>query len=132
MNYRTLVRHAQNARKHSHSPYSHFRVGAALLAATGKVYTGCNIEVSSFGLTICAERTALFKAVSEGQRKFVAMAISTDEKNLTPPCGACRQVIMDLAGDIDCVLSNTRGKFTVLKMSDLFPYPFGTKSFSKE
>ncbi|HSQ76023.1 MAG TPA: cytidine deaminase, partial [Bacteroidota bacterium] len=99
MQYRTLVSRARAAKRYSHSPYSRFRVGAAVLATSGKVYTGCNIENSSYGLTVCAERTALFKAVSEGEKSFVAMAIASDETSATPPCGACRQVIMDLAGD---------------------------------
>ncbi|MBP1657049.1 MAG: cytidine deaminase [Bacteroidetes bacterium] len=125
MQYRTLVSRARAAKRHSHSPYSRFRVGAAVLAASGKVYTGCNIENSSYGLTVCAERTALFKAVSEGEKSFVAVAIASDETSSTPPCGACRQVIMDLAGDIDVILSTSNGSFTVMKASDLLPHPFG-------
>ena len=129
MTYKTLLRHARTARKHSYSPYSHFRVGAALLTAKGKVYTGCNIEISSFGLTLCAERTALFKAYSDGVRRFKAIAVVTDHPGLTPPCGACRQVIMDLAGDIDFVMGNDTGKMMVMKMSELFPHPFGAEHF---
>ncbi len=125
MQYRTLVSRARAAKRHSHSPYSRFRVGAAVLATSGKVYTGCNIENSSYGLTVCAERTALFKAVSEGEKSFVAMAIASDENSATPPCGACRQVIMDLAGDIDVVLSTSNGSFSVMKTRDLLPHPFG-------
>ncbi len=125
MTYKTLLKHAQAARKHSHSPFSHFRVGAAVLTLKGRVYTGCNIEVSSYGLTLCAERTALFKAFSEGERQFRAIAIATDTPGVTPPCGACRQVILDLAGDIDCVLGNRKGEITILKMSELLPHPFG-------
>jgi cytidine deaminase len=124
MTNKQLAKRAQAARKHSHSPYSRFRVGAAILSKSGKVYTGCNIENSSFGLTICAERTAIFKAISEGERQFTAIAVATDERKFIPPCGACRQVIMDLAGDIECVLTNAAGAIKVLKMSDLLPYPF--------
>ena len=131
MNYKTLAKRAAAARKHSHSPYSHFKVGAALLTKRGKVYTGCNIEISSFALTICGERTAIFKAVSEGQRRFTAIAIATDEDKFTAPCGACRQVIMDLAGDIDFIMSKKNGDIKVLKMSELFPHPFGASNFSK-
>ena len=105
MDHKTLVSRARAAKRFSHSPYSRFRVGAAVLTSSGKVYTGCNIENSSYGLTVCAERTALFKAVSEGETSFEAIAIASDEKDATPPCGACRQVIMDLAGDIDVILS---------------------------
>lgn len=132
MDYRTLVKHAQAARKHSHSPYSRFRVGAALLTDNGKVFTGCNIENSSFGLTICAERTALFKAISEGERRFKAIAISTDQKHHTPPCGACRQVIMDLAGNIEFIMSNRNGRLKIMKMGELLPLPFGSKNLEKE
>jgi cytidine deaminase len=132
MTYTALVKRAQAARKHSHSPFSHFRVGAAVLTASGKVFTGCNIEISTFALTVCAERTALLKAVSEGHRKFKALAIVSDEKAYTPPCGACRQVIMDLAGNIDIVLGIPSGPPRIMKMSDLFPYPFGARNFAKK
>jgi cytidine deaminase len=131
MNYTTLAKRAAAARKLSHSPYSHFKVGAALLARDGKVYTGCNIEISSFALTLCAERTAIFKAVSEGERKFQAIAVATDENDFTAPCGACRQVLMDLAGDIDFIMSKKNGEIKVLRLSELFPYPFGSKNFIK-
>ena len=132
MDYKKLVKQAQAARKHSHSPYSQFRVGAALLTRKGKVYTGCNIEVSSFGLTICAERTAIFKAISEGEKRFAAIAIATDEDNFTTPCGACRQVLMDLAGNIDFIMSKKNGDVRLMKMSDLIPFPFGPKNLLKD
>jgi cytidine deaminase len=128
MDYTTLVSRARAAKKFSHSPYSRFRVGAAVLTSGGKIYTGCNIENSSYGLTVCAERTALFKAVSEGETSFAAIAIASDEKTATPPCGACRQVIMDLAGDIDVILTTKSGKYTTLKVTELLPYPFGGKN----
>jgi cytidine deaminase len=124
MTHKQLAKRAQAARKYSHSPFSRFRVGAAILSKSGTVYTGCNIENSSFGLTICAERTAIFKAISEGERQFTAIAVATDERKFIPPCGACRQVIMDLAGDIECVLTDAAGATKVLKMSDLLPFPF--------
>lgn len=131
MDYKKLVKRAQTARKRSHSPYSRFRVGAALLTKKGKIYTGCNIEVSSFGLTICAERTAIFKAISEGEKRFAAIAIATDEDSFTAPCGACRQVLMDLAGNIDFVMSKKNGDVRIMKMSDLIPFPFGPKNLLK-
>ena len=131
MTNKTLVRRARAARKHSYSPYSHFRVGAALLSKSGKVYTGCNIEISTYALTICAERTAIFKAVSEGHKIFTALAIATDENGFTFPCGACRQVIMDLAGDIDIIVSNKNGDISVVNMTDLLPHPFGPKNLMK-
>jgi cytidine deaminase len=129
MTYKALAKHAAAARKHSHSPFSQFRVGAALLTKGGRVYTGCNIEISSYGLTVCAERTALFKAISEGERKFTAIAVATDNEGYTPPCGACRQVIMDLAGDIDFVMTTRAGQMKVVKMKELFPNPFGAHNF---
>ena len=128
MNYRTLVSRAKATKRHSHSPYSRFRVGAAVLTTSGKIYSGCNIENSSYGLTVCAERTALFKAVSEGESSFVALAIASDERTATPPCGACRQVIMDLAGDIDVVLSARDRTFTVLKSTELLPTLSGVRT----
>jgi cytidine deaminase len=129
--YDALVKAAQKAKKFSHSPYSQFRVGAALLTSTGKIITGCNIENSSFSLTICAERTALFKSISEGTRKFRALAITTDSDQFIPPCGACRQVIQDLAGDIDIILSNKKGKTMITKLSDLLPMPFNQSLLTK-
>ena len=127
MNYQRLISAAQKAKRQSFSPYSHFRVGAAVLTKTGKIYTGCNIENSSFSLTICAERTALFKAVSEGKQTFKAIAIASDLGSFVPPCGACRQVIADLAGDIDVILVTKKGKTKVVRMSNLLPLPFSGK-----
>jgi len=128
MDYSALARLAKAAKKHSFSPYSHFRVGAAVLAESGKFYTGCNVENSSYGLTVCAERTALFKAISEGERDFVALAIASDENSYTPPCGACRQVIMDLAGDIDVILTKRGSTLEVHRVSALLPLPFGLEN----
>lgn len=124
MNYKQLIEAAQKAKEHSYSPHSKFRVGAAIITQSGKIYTGCNIENSSFSLTICAERTAIFKAVSEGQRKFAAIAIVTDLKDPIPPCGACRQVLMDMAGDIDVIIAGNKGDNIVSKLSKLLPMPF--------
>lgn len=130
MNYHKLLRAAGQAKLKSHSPYSRFRVGAALLTTSGKIFTGCNIETSSFGLTICAERTAIFKAVSEGNRRFKAIAIVSDADGIIPPCGACRQVLLDLAGNIDVVLTDGGGSVRVEKLRELLPLPF-TKSMLK-
>jgi cytidine deaminase len=124
VNYKQLIEAAQKAKEHSYSPHSKFRVGAAIITQSGKIYTGCNIENSSFSLTICAERTAIFKAVSEGQRKFAAIAIVTDLKDPIPPCGACRQVLMDMAGDIDVIIAGNKGDNIVSKLSKLLPMPF--------
>jgi cytidine deaminase len=128
MNYRTLVKHARDSLRRSYSPYSRFRVGAAILTKKGKVYTGCNIEISTFALTLCAERTAIFKAVSEGERHFKAIAVCSDEDGFTSPCGACRQVIMDLAGDIEFVMSKRNGEIKVMRLSKLLPIPFGPQN----
>ncbi len=131
MNYKTLSRHARAAKRFSYSPYSRFRVGAALLTSTGKVFTGCNIENSSYGLTICAERTALFKAISEGHKKFKALAIAADEDGFTSPCGACRQVIIDLAGNIDVILTKRNGDIEVVRMKDLLPHAFTKRNLAR-
>ena len=118
---------AKKYRENSFSPYSKFKVGAALLTEDGKIYGGCNVENSSYGLTICAERVAIFKAVSEGEKNFKKILILTDTEILTPPCGACRQVIWDICGDIDVILMNLSGKSKVFKMKELLPYPFDDK-----
>lgn len=119
---------AREALKHSYSPYSNFRVGAALLAKSGKVYTGCNIENSSFSLTVCAERTALFKAISEGETDFSKILIVSDADDFITPCGACRQVISDLAGAVEIILTNARGEMQHKNISDLLPFAFGRAS----
>ena len=122
--YRKLVEAAKTAKQFSYSPYSKFRVGAALLTVKGKIYTGCNIENSSYGLTVCAERTAIFKAISEGEKNFVALAVVSDAKNSIAPCGACRQVLMDLAKNIKLVLADRKGSSKIIMLKDLLPYPF--------
>lgn len=128
MIYDKLIESARKAKKNSYSPYSRFRVGSALLTSDGKIYTGCNIENSSFSLTICAERTALFKAISEGKKKFKAIVVSSDNEEFAFPCGACRQVINELAGDIDIILTNGKKKIKKFRTSDLLPYPFTPKN----
>lgn len=125
MNIKKLAAAARKAKARSHSPYSKFRVGAALLTKSGRIFSGCNIENSSFSLTICAERTALFKAISEGSTRFTAIAIASDTNSFVPPCGACRQVIYELAGNIKIILTDKRGRTRELAMSDLLPLPFG-------
>ena len=112
------------ARENAHAPYSKFRVGAALEDAGGRVHTGCNIENATYGLTLCAERVAVFKAISEGAREFRRIAIAADTDTLTPPCGACRQILWEFCGDIEIVLLNPRGKSEVLRLKELFPRAF--------
>jgi len=126
-----LVTAARLARRHAHAPYSKFRVGAALLGRSGAVYTGCNVESSSYSLTICAERTAIFKAVSEGEHSFEAIAVVANTPEFTPPCGACRQVLLDLAGNIDVIMSNARGITSVVKLRELLPRAFSNKNLLK-
>jgi cytidine deaminase len=120
----SLTEAALRARAFAHAPFSNFLVGAALEDEAGSVYTGCNIENASYGLTLCAERVAVFKAMSEGARKFRRIAVAADTDNLTPPCGACRQILWEFCGDIEVVLINPRGKCETLRMKDLFPRAF--------
>jgi len=111
-------------RENAHAPYSHFRVGAALEDATGRVHTGCNVENATYGLTLCAERVAVFKAISEGARAFRRIAIVADTDTLTPPCGACRQILWEFCGDIEMLLLNPHGKSETMHLKELFPRAF--------
>jgi len=119
-----LVAAAKQARENAHAPYSNFRVGAALRAKSGQVYTGCNVENSTYGLTVCAERVAIFKAISEGERGFDAIAVVADTPQPTPPCGACRQLIWEFCGDVDIILANLKGQVEVVRTSAILPRPF--------
>jgi cytidine deaminase len=119
-----LVGAARAAREHAVATYSGFRVGAALQTASGVVVTGCNVENASYGLTICAERVAMFKALSEGHREFVRIAVVADTEAPTPPCGACRQILWEFAGDIEVVLANLQQVTATHQMSELLPFPF--------
>ena len=120
----TLIEAAINARTKAHAPYSHFLVGAALEAEDGRVFTGCNVENATYGLSLCAERVAVFKAISEGVGKFRRIAVSADTDVLTPPCGSCRQILWEFCGDIELTLTNLHGKTETLHLKDLFPRPF--------
>jgi cytidine deaminase len=124
MSYDKLIEAARSARQNAHAPYSNFRVGAALRAKSGRVYTGCNVENATYGLTVCAERVAILKAISEGERGFDAIAVVTDTNKLTPPCGACRQLIWEFCGDVPVILANLKGSSETHQMSSLFPHPF--------
>jgi len=119
-----LLDAARSARENAVAPFSTFRVGAAVRTKSGKIFGGCNVENASYGLTICAERVAIFKALSEGEREFDAVAVVTDADTLTPPCGACRQIIWEFCGDAEIILGNLRGKTETHRMSALFPHPF--------
>lgn len=122
--YDSLIAAARQAREKAHARFSNFKVGASLRAKSGKIYGGCNVENATYGLTVCAERVAIFKAISEGERVFDAIAVVTDSETLTPPCGACRQLIWEFCGDVPVVMANLRGKIAVHPMSQLFPKPF--------
>jgi cytidine deaminase len=124
----SLISAAKAARVNAHARFSNFKVGAALRTTSGKVFGGCNVENATYGLTVCAERVAIFKAISEGERKFDAIAVVTDTETLTPPCGACRQLIWEFCGDVPVVMSNLQGKIEVLRMSRLFPKPFDSSN----
>ena len=119
-----LISAALAARENAVAPFSKFRVGAALEDAEGRVHTGCNVENATYGLTMCAERVAVFKALSEGIRKFSRIAIAADTGTLTPPCGSCRQILWEFCGDIQILLANPSGKTETYRLKDLFPNPF--------
>ncbi len=126
-----LIEAARAARDCSLSPFSNFCVGAAVETEEGKIYTGCNIESASFGLTVCAERVAIWKALSEGERHFKRLAVVVDTDPLTPPCGTCRQIIWEFCRDVTVILANPRGKIEVVEMHDLLPRAFDAR-FLKE
>jgi cytidine deaminase len=119
-----LVASARRARRDAVAPYSGFKVGAALLTADGTVVTGCNIENATYGLTVCAERVAIFTALAAGHRRFTRIAVVADTEAPTPPCGACRQILWEFAGDVEVVLANLRRETGRHKLSDLLPLPF--------
>ncbi|HEY0079507.1 MAG TPA: cytidine deaminase [Pyrinomonadaceae bacterium] len=119
-----IIEAAMRARTCALAQYSHFSVGAAVEAENGTLYTGCNIESAAYELTMCAERVTIWKALSEGARRFRRIAVVADTERLTPPCGACRQLIWEFCGDIPVVLANLRGATETLQMSELLPRPF--------
>ncbi|WHH59575.1 cytidine deaminase [Petroclostridium sp. X23] len=124
MDEKKLLELASEARQNSYSPYSKFRVGAALLTKSGKIFTGCNIENATYGATCCAERTAIYKAISEGEKEFDAIAVQGDNEGLTFPCGICRQVISEFAPDIQVVLGDHKGNVKKFSLSELLPHAF--------
>lgn len=119
-----LIAAAGSAREHAYAPFSNFRVGAAVRAKSGRIFTGCNVENATYGLTLCAERVAVFKAISEGERGFDAVAVVADTDVLTPPCGSCRQILWEFCGDAEVILANLQGKIERCRMSELLPRPF--------
>ena len=119
-----LLQAALQVRENAHAPFSKFKVGAAIEDESGRIFTGCNVENATYGLTVCAERVAVFKAISEGARRFRRVAVAADTDVLTPPCGACRQILWEFCGDIEVILVNLQGKTEKFQMKDLFPRPF--------
>ena len=122
-----LVEHARRAREHAVADYSHFKVGAALETADGTIVTGCNVENATYGLTVCAERVAMFKALSEGHRSFTRVAVVADTGDPTPPCGACRQILWEFGGDLEVVLANLTEIKGHHRLKDLLPLPFDAR-----
>jgi cytidine deaminase len=119
-----LIVAARTARENAHAPFSKFLVGAAVHGKSGRIFAGCNVENASYGLTMCAERVAIFKAISEGEHEFDAIAVVTDADALTPPCGACRQIIWEFCGDVPVILANLKGKTERERSLNLLPRPF--------
>lgn len=127
-----LIDEAIAASRQAHVPYSHFHVGAALLTTDGKIYRGCNIENASYGLTNCAERTAIFKAVSEGDKQFSAIAVVGDTDGPISPCGACRQVLAEFCDDhTQIILANLKGDFVITNINEILPGYFSSKDLQK-
>ena len=122
-----LIAAARRARRFARAGFSEFKVGAALETADGLVVTGCNIENATYGLTMCAERVAMFKAISDGHRRFRCIAIVADTIGPTPPCGACRQILWEFGGDLEIVLANLRRQTARYRLSDLLPLPFDAR-----
>ncbi len=131
INWDELISEAKRVMDLAYAPYSHFQVGAAVLSSSGKIYTGCNIENASFPMSMCAERVALFKAISEGEKEFLALAVVANSPALSAPCGGCRQVIVEFAPEMSIALCNNEGKRKIIKAKDLLPLPF-TKDYLED
>ena len=127
-----LIDAARAARDCSLSPFSNFCVGAAVETEDGKIYTGCNIESASYGLTVCAERVAIWKALSEGERNFKRLAVVVDTTPLTPPCGTCRQIIWEFCRDATVILANLEGETEIVEMRELLPRAFDARFLPKK
>ncbi len=127
MEEKELIDAATAVRKNAYAPFSEFKVGSALETDDGEIIVGSNVESASYGLTVCAERVAVWNAISQGKRKIVKIAVVADTKALTPPCGVCRQIIWEFGGDIPVVLANLHGDIETVQMRDLLPRAFDTK-----
>ncbi len=119
-----LIDAATAVRNRAHAPFSNFKVGAAIEDEHGRIFTGCNVENATYGLSLCAERVAIFKAISEGARKFTRVAVVADTDILTPPCGACRQILWEFCGDVELVMANLRGQSDTVRLGSLIPRAF--------
>ncbi len=122
-----LIESAKQVRQRASAPYSNFKVGAAVRTKSGKIFTGCNVESASYGLTVCAERVAIWKAVSEGEKEFEQIAVVADTQELTPPCGVCRQILWEFCGDMPVTFANLKGDVETVQMKELLPRAFDTK-----
>jgi cytidine deaminase len=119
-----LIQAAREVRERAHAPYSGFKVGAAIEDENGRVFTGCNVENASYGLSVCAETAAVLKAISEGAAKLKRIAVVADSNTLTPPCGACRQILWEFCGDLELTMANLSDKEETVLMNQIFPRPF--------
>lgn len=128
--FEKLINAAMAARERAYAPYSGFKVGAAILTREGRYYTGCNVENASYGLSCCAERVALFKAVSGGERDFLAIAVTAGTADFCPPCGACRQALAEFGGHIGVYMANARGEYRLKTVAELLPEAFGSGSMT--
>jgi cytidine deaminase len=128
-NSEKLIEAAKKVRKRAFAPYSNFKVGAAVITTGGQVFTGCNVESASFGLTVCAERVAIWKAVSEGESEFEEIVVVVDTEKLTPPCGACRQIIWEFCGDVPVTMANLNGDTETISSKELLPIAFDSEFF---
>lgn len=131
MDKKQLVKVALEAKEKAYSPYSQFKVGAALLTKSGKIFTGCNVEVASYGGTICAERTALVKAISEGEKEFQALCCVADTEDYCTPCGICRQFIYEFGPEVEVIMANKRGEYRTASIAELLPHAFGPHSLKE-
>jgi cytidine deaminase len=133
VNIENLIREANEAREFAYVPYSNFKVGAALLTKDGKVYKGCNVENAAYSMTNCAERTAFFKAVSEGDREFAAIVVVADTEGPISPCGACRQVISEFCSkDMKVILTNLKGDIKEIAVAELLPGAFSAEDLNDD
>ena len=124
---KNLIEIAIKARENAHAPFSNFKVGAAVETEDGQIFYGCNVESASYGLTVCAERVAIWKAVSEGHKKFNGIVVVADTEELTPPCGTCRQIIWEFCGDVPLIFANLNGKSEAFTIGELLPRAFDNK-----